>query len=142
LEDFVMSKSNGNEKQLSEKLKQIELLRQRIMDAAKPVRDDLSIGHIADMSDKYPLLCSVLTAHLERGGPAEGATILLWGKEDGLGGILNVKPLGVRAFIDANCLLEWLGEAERLLGDPNHKWAKDKPKGRPKQSYGHSKGRT
>lgn len=137
-----MSKDKPGVKELSEKLRQIEAMRQRIMDASKPVKDDKSIGHIADMVVKYPLLCSVMTAHLERGGPPEGATILLWGKEDGLGGILNVKPLGVRAFIDANCLQEWLEEAERLLGDPDHKWAKDKAKARPRHSYGHSKGRT
>lgn len=137
-----MSKDKQGERQLSEKLRQIEALRQRIMDASKPVKDDVSIGHIADMVGKYPLLCSVMTAHLERGGPPEGATLLLWGKEEGLGGILNVKPLGVRAFIDSDTLQGWLDEAERLLGDPTHKWAKEKKAKRPGGSYGHSKGRT
>lgn len=131
-----------DEKQLSAKLQQIEALRRRVAEAAKPVREDQTIGHISDMVERYPLLVAVMTAHLERGGPAEGATILLWGKEEGLGGILNVKPLGVRAFIDSECLVGWLEEAERLLGDPDHKWAKEKKKGPQRHSYGSSKGRT
>lgn len=135
---------NGRDdvKQLSAKLKQIEELRKRIATAAKPDVGDPAAGHISDMVEKYPLLVAVMTAHLERGGPEEGATILLWGKEEGLGGILNVKPLGVRAFINSECLVGWLEEAERLLGDPDHKWDKDKAKARSRHSYGRSKGRT
>lgn len=128
--------------ELSEKLQRIEELKRRIAAAAKPDAGDVRVGHISDMVEKYPLLVSVMTAHLERGGPEEGATILLWGKEEGLGGILNVKPLGVRAFIDSECLVGWLDEAERLLGDPDHKWAKEGRKARQRGSYGRSKGRT
>lgn len=130
-----------NAEQLSEKLRAIEALRQRVAAAAKPDIGDGAIGHIADMVERYPLLVSVMTAHLERGGPDEGATILLWGKEEGLGGILNVKPLSVRAFIDAGSLQEWLDEAERLLGDPDHKWSKEKSKRSRRGSYGRGKGR-
>jgi len=135
-----MSKGKQPERVLSEKLQKIEELKRRIVNAAKPDPDDATVGHISDMVEKYPLLCSVMTAHLERGGPEEGATILLWGKEEGLGGILNVKPLGVRAFIDSECLVGWLDEAERLLGDPNHKWAKESRKPRRNRSRPFGKG--
>lgn len=137
-----MAKEKQSERQLSEKLQRLEQLKERVRQAAKPAVDDAAVGHIGDMVDKYPLLVSVMTAHLEKGGPEEGATILLWGKEEGLGGILNVKPLGVRAFIDAGSLQEWLDEAERLLGDPEHKWAREKSKRRRRGSYGFNKGRT
>lgn len=137
-----MANQKPTERSLSDKLQKIEELKRRVAAAAKPVKDDATIGHISDMVEKYPLLVAVMTAHLERGGPPEGATILLWGKEEGLGGILNVKPLGVRAFIDSECLVGWLDEAERLLGDPDHKWAKDKSKRRSGPSYGRSKGRS
>jgi hypothetical protein len=130
-----------SEAQLSAKLTQIETLRRRIAEACKPDKEDAARGHIADMVESYPLLSAVMTAHLEKGGPEEGATILLWGKEEGLGGILNVKPLGVRAFIDAGSLVEWLTLAERLLEDPETRWQKDKPRKRPGNSYGRSKGR-
>lgn len=131
-----------SEAQLSAKLSQIETLRRRIAAASKPESEDGQLGHIADMVESYPLLSAVMTAHLERGGPAEGATILLWGKDTGLGGILNVKPLGVRAFIDAGSLVEWLTLAERMLEDPETKWQKDKPRKRSGNSYGKSTGRT
>lgn len=136
-----MRKKERSIEDLSEKLQRIEELKQRIANASKPQADDAAIGHIADLSNTYPLLASVMTAHLEKGGPEEGATVLLWGKEEGLGGILNVKPLGVRAFINAGSLQEWLDEAERLLGDPGHKWDKEKRKRRQGGSYGRSKGR-
>jgi hypothetical protein len=127
---------------LNEKLAALERLKEQVRLAAKPVVDDAAIGHISDMTDKYPLLVAMMTCHLVKGGPAEGATILLWGKEEGLGGILNVKPLGVRAFIDSECLVGWLDEAERLLGDKGHRWAKEKKQKRSGGSYGRSKGRS
>lgn len=109
------------------KLKQLEELKARVIAATKPDPERPALGHIGDMQEKWPLVTNLMTCHLLKGGPDEGATILLWGKEEGLGGIFNAKPLARRVFIDAGTLQEWLDEAERLLADPDGSW---KPEGK------------
>lgn len=101
------------------KLKQLEELKKRVADATKPDPDRPECGHIGDMINKWPLVASLMTCHLLKGGPDEGATITLWGKETGLGGVFNAWPLGKKAYIDAGSLQEWLDQAEELLANPD-----------------------
>lgn len=121
------------------KLKQLEELRKRVFDATKPDPNRPEVGHIADMIAKWPLVTSLMTVHLLKGGPDEGATITLWGKEEGLGGIFNAKPLARRAFIDAGSLQEWLDQAEALLADPDSRLQKPGKAKRYRKPQGRSK---
>lgn len=123
-----MSKNvKGQTEAMRKQLADLEAMRKRLVAAAKPDGVEDSPTCIADIMDRYPSLHLAMMAHMVEGGPDEGATITLWGKAEGLGGVLNVKPMGVRAFIDAGTVVEWLQTAEDMLNDPQAKWHKQKP---------------
>lgn len=117
-----MKITEEKKKQLEQKLQQLNDLKARLFKAAKSSEPDLEQAQAADLVAAYPLVHAMLFAHLIEGGPEEGATILLWGKDDGLGGIFNIRSWGKRAFIDAGSLQEWLQQAEDLLANPDTKW--------------------
>lgn len=112
---------------VDERLATLSSLRERIRKAAAVDAGKPEVGHIADATLERPLLANVLQAHLLEGGPEEGATIIIWGDPDGLGGMLNVKPLGVKGFFTAGSFLEALDCMEAMLADPDFKWKRDKP---------------
>lgn len=113
-------------------------LRARIVAASKPDSVDLPEAQCGDLVTSHPNLHLAMFAHLIEGGPDEGCTITLWGKDNGLGGLLNVKYTGCKAFIDAGSLQEWLGEAERMLKDPEAKWQRERNRKR-SRAYGRQK---
>lgn len=121
------------------KLKQLEELKKRVAEATKPDPNRPEVGHIGDMINKWPLVVSLMTVHLLKGGPEEGATITLWGKDEGLGGLFNAKPLGRKAFIDAGSLQEWLDQAEELLANPDSRLQKPGKRRRSTKSQGRTK---
>lgn len=120
------------------KLDQLAALRARIVAASKPDAADMPEAQCADLVTSHPNLHLAMFAHLIDGGPDEGCTITLWGKDNGLGGILNVKYAGCKAFIDAGSLQEWLSEAERMLSDPEAKWQRERNRKR-SRAYGRHK---
>jgi len=67
-------------REMDQRLKDLESLKKRLRETAKPDADDAQCGHIGDLVNSHPLLTAMLTAHLLKGGPEEGATITLWGK--------------------------------------------------------------
>lgn len=121
------------------KLEQLAALRARIVAASKPDAGELPEAQCGDLLLSHPNLHLALFAHLIEGGPEEGCTITLWGKDDGLGGLLNVKYAASKAFINAGSLQEWLGEAERMLSDPDAKWQRERNRKRPRKSYGYKR---
>lgn len=112
---------------VDERLVTLADLRERIRKAAAVDAGRPEIGHISDATFGRPLLANVLQAHLLDGGPDEGATIIIWGDPEGLGGMLNVKPLGVKGFFTAGSFTEALDCMEAMLADPEFKWKRDKP---------------
>jgi len=126
-------------KEAQAKLDQLRVLKERLIAASKPDHAGMPEAQAGDLVNSHPLLHAVLFAHLIDGGPDEGATVILWGKHNGLGGLLNVKPWGVQAFIDAGSLTEWLSMAEDMLGDPNAKWQREGRRQRPRKSQGRQK---
>lgn len=121
------------------KLKQLEELKKRVLEATKPDPNRPECGHIADMITKWPLVVSLMTCHLLKGGPDEGATITLWGKDEGLGGVFNAWPLQRKAFITAGSLQEWLDEAEELLANPDSRLQKPGKQKRSRRPQGRTK---
>lgn len=128
---------------IENQLKQLEEMRRRLWASAKPDDSFASPACISDLIERYPSLHLAMMAGQLPNGPEEGATIILWGKPDGLGGILNMKPMGVKAFIDAGSLAEWLQTAEDMLNDPQAKWHREKPANRSRKrnkGYGSHRG--
>lgn len=128
--------ANGSGKPGNAKIEALLALRKKIVSAAKPDAESLPDASVVDLVEAYPQLHLVMMAHLVDDGPEEGATITLWGKSEGLGGVLNVKPFGVRAFIDAQSLQEWLQTAEGMLSDPDTKWHRSGAKQKAKRRSG------
>lgn len=129
-------------KKLDQRLQILESLKKRLVAEAKPDPNDPLLGHVSDMADTYPLLHTVMHAHLLEGGPDRGGTILLWGSEDGLGGVFSIASLGVKMFFVADSLQDAMYQLEKALGDPDHKWKKERPKKASRNPYGKSTGRT
>lgn len=113
----------------NEKLAALNRLRSRIMAAAKPDNSTRPETVISDLVEEFPLLHLSLLAPFVEGGPEEGATLILWGREDGLGALLHLKHLRVKAFFDAPSLAELLQAMEKHLDDPDAKWQSDRPSG-------------
>jgi len=122
----------------SEKLEELNKLRARIFLMAKgePEAYEAQAG---DMVMTYPLMHSLLFAHFLKDGPEEGATLTLWGNPDGLGGVFNIKPWGVKAFFNGGSLVELLGEVEHALGDPEFKWRMERKSKRYRKPVGRQK---
>lgn len=127
--------------QPNEKLAMLNAMRSRIMAAAKPDNVSRPESVIADMVEEFPLLHLSLLAHLVEGGPDEGATIIMWGREDGLGALLHLKHMRVKGFFDAPSLAELFGAMESHLADPEAKWQPESPQKPRKGRYARSKGR-
>lgn len=83
---------------------------------------------ILDILERYPLLHTAMYAHYHEGGHQEGATLIMWGSDQGATVLCNLKFLGVKAFFNAPRLSEALEAIEKALADPDFKWQSDKPK--------------
>jgi len=104
----------------------LRAMRERIKANVKSPDVDLSSAQCADLINSHPLLHAALFAHFIDETLEEGATLVLWGKEDGLGALLNMKPYSAKAFFNAGSLLELLDSFEAALGDPEFKWGRDR----------------
>lgn len=121
-----MSKNRESLKKVDKRLELLEQLKKRLKEEARPDPSDPALGHVGDMTDRYPLMHVAMHAHLMEGGPSEGSKITLWGDDGGLGGVFSIPSLGLKMFFVAGSLQEALQSIEDALGDPDFKWKKER----------------
>lgn len=123
------------EVQASATLTALRAMRDRIKATVKSSDVSLAEAQCADLINSHPLLHAALFAHFIDETLEEGASLIIWGKEDGLGALLNMKPYAAKAFFNAGSLQELLDCCEAALGDPDFKWGRDRGrKGRSRKS--------
>jgi hypothetical protein len=124
---------------LRAKLQQVEELRNRIFAATKADQANLPEAQCADLVVQYPLMHSLLFMHFLEGGPEKGASLTLWGKDDGIGAVFSVSAWSKKAFFNAGSLQELLECIESHLRDPESKWHSERKAKRPTKSHGYRK---
>ncbi len=117
----------------------LRAMRDRIRSTVKSADPDLSHAQCADLINSHPLLHAALFAHFIDETLEDGATLVIWGKEDGLGALLNMKPYSAKAFFNAGSLQELLGCCEAALGDSDFKWGRDRRRRAPRRRSGRQK---